>query len=289
MFHGGCIFVDHASGYIQVWHQVTFRADETIKSKLLYKHDASNYVVYIQAYHTDNGVFTSKDVMDTLIEKDQHIQFSGAGTANQNGVAERGIQMVIQMAPTILIHSSMRIPKGNITAELCPIYIDHKVWLYNQMPREDSSMSTNELWIRSSLLTRKQILSTFHTWGAPTYVLEPKLYNGGSLILKQAPISCCAVLLEFINLHSNMVGISLNLHTQSISTQFHVFSDDMFTTAASAHNEYIAPKIWMNIITNPNVCPHVSLEKDTNPTLAGEWLSPEEVQEQEAKCPQCID
>ena len=109
--------------------------------------------------------------MDTLIEKDQHIQFSGAGTANQNGVAERGIQMVIQMAPTILIHSSMRIPKGNITAELCPIYIDHKVWLYNQMPREDSSISTYEVWSRSSFLPSKEVLSTFHTWGDTAYVL----------------------------------------------------------------------------------------------------------------------
>ena len=227
--------------------------------------------------------------MDQFIEKDQHILFSGAGYAHQNGVNKRGIQTVIQMACTMMIHSTRHSPQGTITAELWPMAIDHAVRMYNIMPREDSSMSTYELWSRSLFIPSKDIISTCHTRGAPTYVLEPKLYNGGSIILKWAPLSCCEFFLEFIHLHSNMVGIILNLHTQSISPQFHVFSDDMFTTAASAHNEYIAPKIWMNIITNPNVCPHVSLEKDTNPTLAGEWLSPEEVQEQEAKCPQCID
>ena len=62
MFHGGYIFVDNASRYIQVWYQVTLIADETVKAKLLYECDAANYRVCIQAYHTDNGVFTFKDL-----------------------------------------------------------------------------------------------------------------------------------------------------------------------------------------------------------------------------------
>ena len=57
MFHGGCIFVDHATFYIQVWHQVTFSADENVKDKFLYKCNTANYGVHIQMYHTDNGVF----------------------------------------------------------------------------------------------------------------------------------------------------------------------------------------------------------------------------------------
>ena len=69
IFHGGCIFVDHSSGYIQVWHQVTLSADETVKAKLLYKPDAANYVFCIQAYHTDIGVFTSMYFMYASFEK----------------------------------------------------------------------------------------------------------------------------------------------------------------------------------------------------------------------------
>ena len=54
--------MDHASGCIQVWNQVTFSAAETVKVKLLYKRDAANYGVLIQAYLNDNGVFISKDI-----------------------------------------------------------------------------------------------------------------------------------------------------------------------------------------------------------------------------------
>ena len=79
IFNGGCTFFDHVSGYIQVWHQGKFSANETVKDKLLYKWGAANYGVYIQACHTDNGVFTSKDFMDAFTEKDQDIRFSGAG------------------------------------------------------------------------------------------------------------------------------------------------------------------------------------------------------------------
>ena len=62
IFRCGFILVDHTSGYIQFWHQFTCSANETVKSTLIYKRDAANYVVCIQAYHTDNGVFTSKDL-----------------------------------------------------------------------------------------------------------------------------------------------------------------------------------------------------------------------------------
>ena len=60
MFHGGFIFLDHASGYIQVWHQVTFSANDIIKAEFIYKSDAANYGFLIQVYCTVNDVFNSK-------------------------------------------------------------------------------------------------------------------------------------------------------------------------------------------------------------------------------------
>ena len=52
--------MDHASGCIQVWNQVTFSAAETVKVKLLYERDVANYGVLIQAYHNDNVLLNSK-------------------------------------------------------------------------------------------------------------------------------------------------------------------------------------------------------------------------------------
>ena len=74
-----------------------------------------------------------------------------------------------------------------------------------------------------------------------------------------------------------MVGLILKLHNNSKSPQLHVVFDDMFTTIASAHNDEVVPKIWTNMITNPNARLHVSLDKDTNPALAYEWLAPENI------------
>ena len=86
-----------------------------------------------------------------------------------------------------------------------------------------------------------------------------------------------------------MVGLILNLHIWSISPQFHVVFDDMFTTVASAHNDEVVPKIWTNMINNPTDRLRVSLDEDTNHKLADEWLDTEELQEQESTLRQCIE
>ena len=109
--------------------------------------------------------------MDTLFEKDQHIQFSGAGASHQNNFAKRGIQTVIQMARIMLIQYGIRSTQGAITDKLCPMSIEYAAWIYNQMPREDSGRSTYELYSRSRFLPRKEIISTCHTLGAPAYII----------------------------------------------------------------------------------------------------------------------
>jgi len=89
MYHGGAIFVDHASGYLSVKHQVSLSAADTIKAKLKFEREASESGVIIQGYHTDNGTFNAKEFMEALTAANQKIRFSGAGGAHQNGVAER--------------------------------------------------------------------------------------------------------------------------------------------------------------------------------------------------------
>ena len=44
--------------------------------------------MHVLSYHTDNGVFTSAQVMQELLKNDQTISLSGVGAAYQNGVAE---------------------------------------------------------------------------------------------------------------------------------------------------------------------------------------------------------
>ena len=64
MFSGGCVFIDHASGYVIIKHQVAIKATETVKEKLTFEREAQNQGVVIKGYHTDNGIFNSSDFME---------------------------------------------------------------------------------------------------------------------------------------------------------------------------------------------------------------------------------
>ena len=219
--------------------------------------------------------------MDHIVKCNQQIRFSGVGAAHQNGVAERGIQTVVSMAHTMMIHAAMRSPQGSVSADLWPMAIDHAVWLYNRIPKRETGFSALELWSRSQFLPSKEILSTSHTWGCPAYVLEPKLQKGGVKIPKWAPRSRRGVFLGFSRMHSTMVGLVLNLQTKFISPQFHIVFDDMFTTINS-NNEEVAPRMWTSLITSPSARLHVTLDQNVAPELDDEWLSPADLASRKA-------
>ena len=59
MFSGGCIFIDYASGYMSIIHQVAINATEAVKAKLTFEREAQSQGLVIKGYHTDNGIFNS--------------------------------------------------------------------------------------------------------------------------------------------------------------------------------------------------------------------------------------
>ena len=272
-FVGGAIFVDHASGFIKVMHQVSLDAVETIKAKLFYEKEAWHDGVKIQAYHTDNGVFTSKAFMEELIRTNQRVRFSGSGAAHQNGVAERGILTVVSMARKMLLHAAMRNP--GIDPGHWPMAMDYAIWLYNHIPRMDSGLSPLELWSRSRELQVSESLQNCHVWGCPTFVLDPKLRKGGVKIPKWAPRSRQGVFMGFSRFHSGLVGLVLNKVTGTITPQFHCVFDDGFTTVPSPQGQ-IDQNSWIRLITSPNNRLRVLLDADADPDVADEWLDPTE-------------
>ena len=48
MFSGVCVFIDHASGYVSIQHQVAINATETVKAKLNFEREAQSQVVVIK-------------------------------------------------------------------------------------------------------------------------------------------------------------------------------------------------------------------------------------------------
>ena len=97
-----------------------------------------------------------------------------------------------------------------------------------------SGLFAIELWSRSRFEPVAETLRNCHVWGCPIYDLEPKLQKPGVKITKWDPRSRRGLNMDFSQIHSTQVGLVLNLLTGSISPQFHVVFDEMFSTVMSS-------------------------------------------------------
>ena len=132
-----------------------------------------------------------------------------------------------------------------------------------------------------------------HVFGCPAYVLDPKLQDGKKLP-KWTPRSRRGQYLGPSPDHSTIVGRILNLRTGSVSPQFHVVYDDLFTTVPNAEHggvlelENFREERWRTLIQS-------GVERTVNvreydhdgrliplPTLDDEWLTPAEIRLRDA-------
>ena len=226
-YKGGTIFHDAATGLIKVYHQVTFTAEETIKSKHRFEADVAQCGVTVQKYRTDNGRdFTSYKWEQELEQNKQTPTFSGVGAQHQNALAERSIQTVCNMARTMLLHLQIHWPDEYDT-KLWGFALDYAVWLWNHTPCKDNGLAPIEIFCGTK--TSCEYLRRAKVFGAPVYVLDHRLQNGNK-IPKWKPRARRGMFLGFSPHHSSSVGLILNLQTGTISPQFHYIIDSKFTT-----------------------------------------------------------
>jgi hypothetical protein len=93
------LFVDHASGKLFNFCQYSTNANETISSKHRLESLARQEGITIKEYHADNGVFASNVLKGDCDSLHQRYSFSNVGAHHQNGIAERNIKTVAQLAP----------------------------------------------------------------------------------------------------------------------------------------------------------------------------------------------
>ena len=271
---GGCIFVDHMSGYIHVEPQLGFSGSETIRAKQNYERMALNHGLLIESYLCDNGIFKGKAFVRHLQEHNQKVHYCGVNAHHKNAVAERSIRTVSECARALLLHSALRWKNGPITSDLWPFAVEHACYLYNRCP--DSSNSCPADRFLGSVLPRHKF-KDLHTWGCPVYVLDPKLQQGRKLP-RWEPRARRGVFLGYSSVHSSDVPLILNLTTGSISPQYHVVFDDTFSTVVSLSAEEEPPPFWNEVDLDEYVS-RVHLDEDTPATLSEEWLTPSELEE----------
>ena len=274
-FQGGTLFYDAASAYIYCHHQIGLTASETLESKMKFEREAMTNGVSVQAYHTDNGVFTSKEFMKELGEKGQGMTLSGVSAQFQNGAAENGIKIVVRNSRTMMLHAALRWP-GFAERDLWPMALSHAVHLYNHTPRQESGLAPIELFSKTK--SEHKMLLNSHPWGCPTYVLEPKLRDGHKLP-KWDPRSKRGQYMGASPMHASTVGLVRNLQTGAITPQFHMVYDDFFETVHSDEGQ--EPSEWPDLLAFSRFQSDFDSE-DYLPELDDEWLNPEELQERTA-------
>ena len=234
-YKGGCIFVDHASGYIHIELQVRLNTKETLTAKKEFEGECSKHGVIPQNYLTDQGSsFTSDEFNTHLGQFKQTIRHAAPGGHHANGIAERNISTIMSISRAMLHHAAIHWPDV-ADVELWPLALHHAVYILNRIPREDSGRSPLELFGRKTWPTSK--FQDFHVWGSPAYVLDSTL-AAGRTIPRWKPRSSRSVFVGNSTKQGHGVPLVLNLDTGKITSQYHVIVDNWFQTVeATAQNK----------------------------------------------------
>ena len=265
MYSGGCLFVDSASKFIHVEHHVGLNSHETLAAKTKFERLLSDLGVVVQEYVSDNSsIFTSAAFATALTAFCQITHFAGVGAHPQNGVAERGIQTIMSMAHTIMLHATICWPDVH-QPKLWPMAVDYATWVYNHTPDPKTGLAPIDVLSKTTWPRRK--LKDSHVWGCPVYVLEPKIHSGGKLPKWQSR-SRRGVFVGYSPNHNSDVPLVLNLATGSIGPLFHVVFDDWFTTVISPEGT-IPNTTWENLFCNSRY--HYTFDENDPVVLPTDW------------------
>ena len=116
------VYVDQVVKLSFTYLQKTATAEETSEGKEAFERYALDRGVTNQAYHADNGIFRANKWVADCVRKGQPLTFAGVNAHHQNGLAERRIREIQELARTMLIHAAIRWPKC-VTINLWPYAI----------------------------------------------------------------------------------------------------------------------------------------------------------------------
>ena len=86
-------------------------AETTVKAKEVFERIAHSYGIHVKHYHCDNGLFDTKKFRTSIQIAKQTISFCEVNAHHQNGVAERHIRDLRDIARSMLLHAQHHWPK----------------------------------------------------------------------------------------------------------------------------------------------------------------------------------
>ena len=172
-YNSATIYVDVATRFSYITLQTTTSADETIQGKEAFEREMMEHGYPVMSYHADNGIFAANKWRNHCRQKGQRLTFAGINAHHQNGIAERKIRDIQEMARSMLVHAKDRWPEA-ITANLWPYAARMAVDTHNNMPslQHEEHLSPWQQLTNASINPNPKHWNTF---GAPAYVLQRQL------------------------------------------------------------------------------------------------------------------
>ena len=221
------VYVDQVTRLGFVWLQKSPSAEETVEGKIAFEKYALDRGVKVQNYHADNGIFRAHIWVNACRSNGQGLTFAAVNAHHQNGIAERRIRELQELARTMLIHATKRWP--NVAeANLWPYAIRMANDVFNETPsfQDASRRSPLQIFANTNIHPNPKHWKPF---GCPVYVLDSALQTTG-IHHKWKQRSEVGIYIGRSPQHARSVALVLNLTTGLVSPQFHVKFDSGFHT-----------------------------------------------------------
>ena len=221
------VYVDQASRLGYVYLQKTATAQETIESKHAFETYAKDRGVKILNYHADNGIFRANLWQAECKKNNQGLTFAGVNAHHTNGLAEKRIRDLQDLARTQMIHATNKWP-ACITANLWPYAVRLANDTLNNTPSPQDAASRTAEQIFAKTVTNINE-KHYHPFGCPCYVLNEALQKNNPHN-KWKGRTRVGIYLGRSPQHGRNVALVLDRNTGLVSPQFHVQYDPTFST-----------------------------------------------------------
>jgi hypothetical protein len=205
-----------------------------VEGKQAFESVARRMGIKIENYHADNGIFKAHEWVTACKNEGQGLSFAGVNAHHQNGMAERRIRDLQDLARTMLIHASKRWP-DSVTANLWPYAMRMAQEAINNTP----SLQDMQRRCPIELFSGSKVVSNPKHWkpfGCPVYVLANDLQQSNPYH-KWKERSKVGVYLGTSPIHSKNVALVLDRQTAHVSPSFHVKFDSTFDTTKEITNK----------------------------------------------------
>ena len=238
------VFTDHHSRLSRVYVQKNLSADENLKSKRLWEAYCRSHGVTTKHYHADNGHFADLEWLADVAKKGQTITFCGVNSHFQNGISEKRIRDLQELARTEMLDAKSRWSKA-IDPSLWPYALRHANDVHSVSPQltgPHKGKSPSEVFTQLGV---RPNLKHYHPFGCPVYCLQNKLQASQSLN-KWLPRARLGIYLGFSPTHARSVALVLNPQTGLVSPQYHVKFDDLWETVDYPRNKLLDHSEWQS-------------------------------------------